>query len=143
MVDDTKLSEKTCSRCDETKLTELFILRRNICKECNNARRKELYDSVEIDKNANKICNACNQSKSSLCFVKNRRTCCDCNNERRRNHYHSDNELRLKLIQQASVFKHKKVVERQQKKLDEIGENNKKCSECSVIKIKSIFVIIG
>lgn len=139
MVDETKPLEKTCSRCDQTKVIELFILRRNICRKCNNTRRKELYDVLEIDKTTNCICNQCNQSKSSLCFSKKRQPCNDCNNERRRIQYHSDNEHRLKLIQQASVFKHKKVVERQQKKLEEIGENNKKCSKCNIIKINECF----
>ena len=139
MVEETKPLEKTCSRCDQTKLSELFILKRNICRECNNMRRKELYDAVEITEDATKICNICNESKSSSCFSKKRQPCNVCNNKRRRNQYHTDNEHRLKLIQQASVFKHKKIVERQLKKLEEIGENNKKCSKCNIIKIKECF----
>lgn len=139
MVVDTKPLEKICSRCNLTKLTELFIIRRNICRECDKTRRKEIYSEVKIDENATKLCIVCNQSKSTLCFVKKRQPCYDCNNERRRNNYHSDNDHRLKLIQQATVFKHKKLVERQQKKLDEIGEDNKKCSNCFSIKSKECF----
>ena len=139
MVDDTKPLEKTCSRCNKTKATELFILRRNICRECNNKRRKELYDSVEIGEAETRTCNSCNQTKASMSFIKNRQTCCDCNNERRRNRYKTDETYRLNHIAACSEYKHNRTLARQKKKLEENGENNKKCSKCNIIKNEKCF----
>lgn len=134
MVTDTKPSSKTCSRCDETKEIDMFIKKRNICKPCVNARKKEIYASLEIDDNTSKECKICSETKLISSFVKNRNFCCECNNKRRRIKYENDDEHRKKLIQMASTFKHNKVVERQMAKLEEIGEGNKKCSCCSEIK---------
>jgi hypothetical protein len=136
MVTDTKPLDKTCSRCDSTKDFALFITNRNICKACANARKKEIYNSIETDVNATKECIKCKETKMISCFVKNRNTCIECNNKLRRIKYENDEQHRLKLIQMASTFKHKKVVEKQIAKQEEIGENNKKCSSCSEIKPK-------
>jgi len=134
MVTDTKLNtDKTCSKCGETKLFEKFIKDRNICKCCRNTKVREKYKNIQIN-DAVQICNSCNQSKPLIEIVKNRTICKECNNSQRRMKYQSDEEHRLKLIQQATVFKHCKVLERRQKKLEEIGEGNKKCSNCSTIK---------
>ena len=134
MVTDTKPPSKTCSRCDETKETDKFIKKRNICKQCSNARKREIHASTVIDVNSSKECNICTETKLISSFVKNRNFCCECNNKRRRIKYENDEEHRKKLIQMASTFKHNKVVERQMAKLEEIGEGNKKCSVCIQIK---------
>ena len=139
MVADTKPETKSCSRCDQIKKYDLFIPNRNICKECRNNRTREIYKAAGIEINSTRTCSICTQTKTNLCFNKNRQPCCDCNNERRRLKYQTDETHRLKLIQRASEFKHKRTIARQQKKLDEIGENNKKCSKCNVIKIKERF----
>lgn len=34
MVTDTNPLEKCCSKCDQTKTSDKFIPKRNICKEC-------------------------------------------------------------------------------------------------------------
>jgi hypothetical protein len=68
-------------------------------------------------------------------FVKkNAKICKDCNNTKRRMKYENDENHRLKIIQTVCSHNRKKVIERQQAKLDEIGEGNKKCSCCSEIK---------
>ena len=135
MVTDTKPENvKSCSKCCEIKQYDKFIKNRNICKDCRNTKSKDTYKSLVIDNNILKECNSCNQPKSLTEFIKNRSTCKLCNNLKRRNIYHTDDELRLKIIKQASDFKHNKVVEKQQQKLEEIGENNKKCSVCFTIK---------
>ena len=141
MVTDTKPnpSEKICSRCDETKEFIMFIKNRNICKPCANTRKREILKSNVIDPNSSKKCIVCDQSKLISSFVKNRGTCNDCNNEKRRLKYETDEEWRKKVIQERSAFKHKKVLERRQAKLDEIGEGNKKCSTCSQIKTECKF----
>ena len=140
MGTDTKpLNDKHCSKCGETKTEDKFIKNRNICKDCRNIRSKELYNSIDVNPNLSQECNTCHQTKPLTEIVKDRIICKDCNNSKRRNKYLSDGDHRLKLIQQASVFKHNKVVERQQLKLEEIGEDNKKCSICFTIKNKCKF----
>ena len=139
METDTKPLNGACSKCGENKTEDKFIKNRNICKDCRNVRSKELYKSIEVDPNSNQECNTCHQTKPLTEIVKDRIICKDCNNSKRRNKYSSDEEHRLKLIQQASVFKHNKVIERQQLKLEEIGEDNKKCSVCFTIKNKCKF----
>jgi len=140
METDTKpLNDKHCSKCGETKPEDKFIKNRNICKDCRNIRSKELYNSIDVNPNLSQECNTCHETKPLTEIVKDRIICKDCNNSKRRNKYSSDEDHRLKLIQQASVFKHNKVVERRQLKLEEIGEYNKKCSICSTIKNKCKF----
>ena len=140
MEPDTKpLNDKHCSKCGENKTEDKFIKNRNICKDCRNIRSKEHYNSIEVDPNSNQECNTCHETKPLTEIVKNRTICKDCNNSKRRNKYSSDEDHRLKLIQQASVFKHNKVIERQKIKLEEIGEDNKKCSVCFTIKPKCKF----
>ncbi len=140
METDTKPeSVKHCSKCGENKTEDKFIKNRNICKDCRNIRSKELYNSIEIVSTLIQECNTCHQSKPLTEIVKNRTICKECNNSKRRNKYSSDEEHRLKLIQKASEFKHIKVLERQKIKLEEIGEDNKKCSVCFTIKNKCKF----
>lgn len=143
-VQDTKLLEKRCSRCDTIKIVDKFIKKRNICKDCSNKRSRELYskiDLVESEENiiVEKICGKCNQSKSGSCFIKTTNICCDCNNKKRRERYMTDENFRLEKSKKASEYKHNKVIERRLLKLQEIGEDNKKCSCCYEIKNKSRF----
>jgi len=132
---DTK--PKTCSRCGIEKEISKFLKHCNICKTCENARKKqEYYAEVTV---AEKTCNICQQTKPVDSFLRNRILCKSCNNEKRRNKYNSDEEHREKLIQMASIFKHEKVLERRKKKENEIGKDNKKCRNCSTIKSKDMF----
>lgn len=136
MVSDTEpeSATKSCSRCGETKEFDKFMKKRNICKECCNERKKELRRLFVASNDSNQICNTCNLAKPLSCFPKLRKMCNNCNNEKRRNKYHEDETHRQKIIQQATDFKHNKVIERRETKLKEIGENNKKCSTCHQIK---------
>jgi len=138
-VADTKPLEKSCSRCGLTKTEDKFIPKRNICKECRNLRSREKYKLLEIKNEVQLECNNCNKDKPVSLFYKSRKICKECISEKRRDHYHKDEEHRLKLIQMASTFKHNKVLERQKQKIEEIGEDNKKCSFCNAIKHKSHF----
>ena len=116
-VADTKPVVKKCSRCDIEKEADKFIKKRNICKLCNNERRKEQYYApVPLEK----TCTSCNQTKSSNLFLKNRSFCNACNNEKRRNKYKYDENIRSKLIKTATIFKQKK-----KQKNDESKENKK------------------
>jgi hypothetical protein len=84
-----------------------------------------------------KTCNKCNEVKNIINFYKKRAICSECNNYTRRQKYKNDEEHRKKLINKASEFKHKKVIEKQKNKeeeYDKIGLNNKKCKYCSEIK---------
>ena len=135
MESDTKPQNvKCCSRCEETKDFDKFIKKRNLCKECVNKSRKEQYRAIVIDESVDQTCESCDLSKPSSGFVKNKLLCKECNNKKRREKYKNDEDHRQKMIHQASIFKHNKVVEKQKKKLDEIGEGNKKCSWCDEIK---------
>jgi hypothetical protein len=136
VVDTNTLSatHKSCSRCGETKEFDKFIKKRNICKECDNTRKKDKYKSIVIDDSVVRQCIYCNKDKPMCNFIRNRPICKECHNLKRRERYSTNEEHRAKLIKLASDFKHSKVIERKQIKLQEIGENNKKCSCCSVIK---------
>ena len=140
MVGDTNIiSVKDCSRCGEEKEFDKFIKNRNICKTCDNARKINKYKAVVIDNSINQQCTDCNENKPMGDFIRTRTICKACNNKNRRNHYQTNEEHRLKLIAVASEFKHAKVIERREIKLQTIGENNKKCSCCSEIKSKDNF----
>jgi len=136
MVDDAKPENATkcCSKCGETKEADKFIKARNICKLCRNLRSREKHKDIQLSNETNKTCVSCNQSKVESNFVKNRCVCKDCNNQARRKKYESNDEHRAKAIQQATDFKQKKAEKRREQKLEEIGEGNKKCSNCSSIK---------
>jgi hypothetical protein len=141
MVGDTNQTTlvKSCSRCSESKELDKFILRRNICRDCSYTRKKEQLNTIILSNDINKTCLTCNISKPLTSFIRGRNSCKDCCNEQRRNHYHTDETHRQKAIQAASEFKKVKRDERRQQKLDEIGEGNKKCSNCSTIKPISSF----
>jgi hypothetical protein len=84
-----------------------------------------------------KMCNSCSSTKPIECFIQFRNKCKDCNNKSRREKYSSNETLRLKIIKQASDFKHAKVLENQklrESRQIEIGETNKQCKYCEEIK---------
>jgi len=138
-VADTKPLEKCCSKCGETKIENMFIPKRNICKECRNKTCREKYKALEINESVEKKCNVCNETKDIICFIKNRQICKECNNSKRRSLYINDEEHRKKIIQSATDFKTRKIVEKNKKKEEEIGIDNKKCSCCYSIKDKLYF----
>ena len=88
------------------------------------------------------VCNHCDNVKLSTEMVKGINICRDCNNFRRREKYKNNEEFRKKTIQQASDFKHNKVIQRQKVREEEqekIGIDNKKCKYCDIIKHNSRF----
>lgn len=140
METDTKpFSGKCCSKCCELKNSDKFSSGKNICKECRNNKVKQLYENSILDFDEIQNCNCCKKDKCLKDFIKRRLLCKDCDNEKRRSRYNSNEEHRLKLIKIAGDFKHKKVIERRQKKIEEIGENNKKCNYCFKIKSQERF----
>jgi hypothetical protein len=99
---------KCCSKCGITKNIDKFIKNRNICKDCNNIKRKEKYNNdeqhrlsviqnaisykskkrIEIKKRkeellgiGNKQCKYCLEIKSNDNFRHNRLKCKDCERE--------------------------------------------------------------
>jgi hypothetical protein len=142
MVTDTNLDDaarRNCSKCGESKPLDRIVKNRNVCKDCCNARKKEKYNALEINDETTKTCNTCNLIKALSSFVKGRNTCCDCNNSKRKDKYKSDETHRATVIKQATEFKQKKILERRQSKLEELGEGNKKCTVCSEIKPENKF----
>ena len=69
-VTDTKPNEKCCSRCGTIKFLELFIPKRNICKQCRNERSREKYKALIIDNEIEKNCSICNKIKLNSLFIK-------------------------------------------------------------------------
>ncbi len=122
---------KTCSRCSETKEESMFILRRNICRNCNSARRKEQVQEKSMQEPVEKSCTTCHVVKMTTAFVKNRTTCNDCNNNSRRNRYQTDESRRQRMIANATTVKMKKCDERQehgQSEQEKICIDNKTCN---------------
>jgi uncharacterized protein (DUF983 family) len=136
-----KMSHKTCSRCGNNKEIELFIKNRNICINCNNSRKKELVKlKIENTLDTDEIkCSKCGIKKTANLFIKGRNICKDCNNQTRRDKYKTDEEHRLRIIEERTKYKRKKIEERKKQKLLEIGIGNKKCSFCSEIKPEERF----
>lgn len=138
-VSDTKPLVKCCSKCKNTKNIELFILKRNICKECRNNRNRENYKALKINSELTKECYVCNIAKLQTLFVKNRNICVDCNNLKRRTKYQIDESHRIKMLQKSTDFKQKKLLEKYKQKIEELGIDNKKCSCCNAIKHNTNF----
>jgi hypothetical protein len=91
---------------------------------------------------SHKTCSKCEETKTNDKFYKYGLVCCDCNNNKRREKYRNDEKYREKAIKQATIFKHDKVVERQQIKeaeQNQIGLENKQCKYCNEIKHKERF----
>ena len=139
-VTDTKPLEKCCSRCKNIKNEDKFIPKRNICKECRNNRSREKYNSNEVNNEiVEQDCVICNKSKLLSLFIKNRNICKECNNNKRKEKYKTDQEHRIKIIEQVTTFKHNKVIEKQKLKETEIGIGNIKCNYCNEIKLNERF----
>ena len=141
---DTKpiiVSTKTCSKCSNTKDVTLFIKERNICKPCDNNRKKlQYHNSGETA--GDKICTQCSVSKDISEFIKNRNICKVCNNDRRKQRYQTDETHRAQQVKLATKFKTNKRIERQDiEKLHQeiIGIDNKNCRYCCEIKPKTRF----
>jgi hypothetical protein len=147
MVDDTK-PISVCSNCGEMKNLDKFIKNRNVCKDCSNVRRRQLYSNITLENETEheKKCNICEVKKPSSSFSKKLNQCKDCHNSIRREKYSIDDEHRKKLIKAASEFKHNKVVERanirekvKEELNKEIGEENAICKYCNKIQPKTRF----
>jgi hypothetical protein len=85
------------------------------------------------------VCYDCCNIKANMYSAK---ICTDCRNKSRREKYKNNEELRQKMIKSATEHKHKKVVERQHirnQQMLEIGLENKKCRYCDEIKHKDRF----
>jgi hypothetical protein len=68
---DTKLDNvKQCSKCGETKLNDMFVINRNVCKHCRNFKSKEKYNAHVVDDELSKQCNTCKSAKFLSEFIK-------------------------------------------------------------------------
>lgn len=137
-VTDTNQITKCCSKCNETKPSDLFITNRNICKNCRNKRCREKYNA-NVPETLYKICTKCDMSKLTLDFIKSRHICKDCNNRKRQDKYESDETHRQKLISMSSNFKKRKIIQKQQCIELELGVGNMMCKYCLNVKSKSKF----
>jgi hypothetical protein len=135
------MEEKCCSRCEKTKAFGLFIKNRNICKECDNSRKKFLAKN-QVIKETEKCCSSCDETKEIKLFKSYSNICKDCKNEKRREYYNNNEEHRkkeavLKLKKRSEKGK-KREAEKQKRQL-EIGEGNKQCRYCETIHPKDNF----
>lgn len=138
------MNVKTCSNCDITKDSQLFIKNRNVCKECSNSQRREHYKNhvEESTENGIKNCIKCGLPGGIDDFHKNRNACKKCVNEKRREKYHTDEELRRRSIESSLISKRKKSMARQEelrRHQEEIGIGNKQCRYCNQIKLAERF----
>jgi hypothetical protein len=108
------MSTKTCNICLSVKSIELFIKNRNICKDCNNKKRKlENENKKKLIENSTetKCCSQCNETKLLKLFIVNTNYCKNCYNK---------------------VSAQKKLEKKQQ-----IIENNimeKECKTCNIVQ---------
>lgn len=133
---------KTCSTCKEIKDESLFILRRNVCKQCSNDQKRIQYHNNSCNVEGCKKCRVCSESRDINEFIKNRNICKVCNNTNRKQRYQVDDEHRQTLIEQATSFKKKRSQEKHEIKAQEqenIGIENKTCRYCTEIKHKERF----
>ena len=89
-----------------------------------------------------KSCSCCIQIKTIDQFYSKKNICKECFNFKRREKYKNNEEHRKKLINLASDFKHKKVLQNQiikQENQIRIGLNNTQCKYCKEIKDKNRF----
>jgi len=138
-VSDTKLIEKCCSKCKTIKMENMFIPKRNICKECRNNKSRETYCSFKVNEDIEQKCNVCENIKLTTLFVKNRKICIECNNLKRRTKYETDEDHRIKIIKKVTTFKQNKIIENKAIKDNEIGIGNTKCNYCQTIKQTEYF----
>jgi hypothetical protein len=144
MEEDTKpkIVCKCCSKCDEEKELEQFIVNRNICKSCKNSQTRLKYSVCIAGDEIEQECAICIKMLPSSCIVKNRNICKDCNNAQRRARYNADADHRERLIKLATDYKRNKIVQKhieQEIKNEEIGKENKICKYCDIIRNKSEF----
>jgi hypothetical protein len=135
-VTDTKPLEKCCSKCGVSKTEYLFIPKRNICKDCRNAKSREKYNLLHLSAEFKQDCNVCKNTKTQDLFIKNRKMCIECNNTKRRTKYENDETYRINMIKKSTEFKQTKLKLQNEHK---ISVDNKMCSCCNQIKIISHF----
>ena len=139
--------KQRCSKCGDLKDPDRIVKNRNICKDCCNKKKKELYNNKVVNVSEQKICIGCNITKSATLFINRDSNLCKvCNNERRRKNYQENEEVRKNIINDAIKYKKKKKVIRDEIKQAEIikleekiGQDNTICKYCKVVKPKSRF----
>ena len=90
-------------------------------KKMNDNNRKKLQYHNSGESAGDKMCNQCSISKDISEFIKNRNICKVCNNNRRKHKYQTDEEHRIKIIEQVTTFKHNKVIEKQKTEAKSLG----------------------
>jgi len=138
--------EKTCSKCNETKVANKFPKDRNVCKDCGNAIGKEKRRIVREETLKNtvvvviteKCCTKCNETKPVDKFVKSENLCKECNNKARKEKYKNDEAYKTKLIE--STRKHYKT-KMEKTKNEPPVITNKQCNVCNVVQPSTNFRI--
>jgi hypothetical protein len=130
------MSHKECSKCGIEKILNLFIKNRNICKECNNIKRREKYKTDEdhriklikfateykqkkiVEKKnskeleigiGNKKCNYCDETKPVCYFRHNRLKCKVCERDDPKDKFKRN--IRTRIYTCLHSNKNKKTIE--------------------------------
>ncbi len=98
---ETKLQEKTCSTCNITKLTNLFVIGRNWCKSCRNEKTRNDYINLNMTCVTEQSCNICELVKTISEFHKGRKICKICTSNKRREKYTNDETYRKRVIKET------------------------------------------
>jgi hypothetical protein len=149
MVGETlpEIVKRCCSTCGEEKNPDRIVKNRNVCKDCQNKKKKENYNNKVVDASIQKSCTKCNISKSSTSFIhRNSLICKDCNNIRRKKQYQEIEEVRIKKrLEGIKYKKYKKAIRDENKLVEltileaEIGKDNTICKYCKEVKSKNHF----
>jgi hypothetical protein len=117
------MTTKKCSKCSETKLNELFLKDRNVCRDCANAlRRKHRKENPELYK------------KQYETKMNNHR---DEINARRRDRYANDPvyiEKQLLARKRSNQIRKEMRLKKKEEEMKRIGLGNKECRYCWQIK---------
>jgi hypothetical protein len=94
--------QKTCIVCHIQKDVSLFVMKKNMCKSCRNAKLRDNYANLNTTVEDLK-CNTCQIVKPINAFYKRRKICIDCDNIKRRNRYATNEEYRNR-VNKASII---------------------------------------
>lgn len=128
------MSTKTCNTCLSVKSNELFIKNRNICKDCNNKKRKlENENKKKLIENSTetKCCSQCNETKLLKLFIVNTNYCKNCYNKvsaqkkLEKKHQIIENNIMEKECKNCNIVQH----------IDNFRAGENICYECNKKKL--------
>lgn len=102
---ETKHLEKTCSKCNITKLLDMFVIGRNLCKSCRNEKTRNDYCNINFTDIKEQKCNNCEIIKNITNFHKGRKICISCTSKKRRDKYANDEQYKKRVIKETIKYR--------------------------------------